>query len=464
MQPEGARHGPVISAARQRIALAVSAAGAMIVALDGTVLLVAQPSLRRDLGATVTQVQWTSTAYLLAVAALLVLSGRLGDRFGHTRLMLVGVLGFGAASAGIGLAPDVRWVIGLRVAQGVSGALLQPATLALLRLAYPPDRIGTPVAIRTSAIGVAGAAGPLIGGVLIAHLGWRAVFVFNVPFAIAIAAATLAVRIPTTTRPAGRRLDLVGAGLLAAALAVFVRTLVNVPTRGWGSASTTLGLVAVVAVAAVLVGYERRTADGLVPAAVARSRPVMASMTLLLFTSSGMFGALFVATYLLQDARGLDAFASGVRVLPLTVLMVLGAPIVGAALTRIGPRDTAVAGAVLVVLGVLGLARFGPTSVAFALLGAGFAAVMVTATGTVVGDAPPEYAGVVGGLKQTAVNIGPTLGIAVAATTMTARSAGSALVAVAGLAAVSVIPAALLPGLRPAPGPTEERAEAAPSS
>lgn len=152
-----------MSGHRQRIALLVSVGGAMLVALDGTVLSVAQPSLRRDLGASVAQVQWTSTAYLLAVAAFLVLAGRLGDRYGHARLLLVGVLGFAAASAGIALAPGVAWVIALRAAQGVFGALLQPATLALLRLAYPPERLSSPVAVRTSAIGVAAAAGPLLG-------------------------------------------------------------------------------------------------------------------------------------------------------------------------------------------------------------------------------------------------------------------------------------------------------------
>lgn len=181
---------------RQRIPLLVSVAGAMLVALDGTVLTMAQPSLRRDLGAGVAQVQWTSTAYLLAVAAFLVLAGRLGDRYGHTRLLFVGVLGFAAASAGIVFAPGVGWVIALRAAQGVFGALLQPATLALLRLAYPPDRLATAVAVRTGAIGLAAAAGPLLGGLLVARWDWRAVFVINVPVALVIAALTLAVRAP----------------------------------------------------------------------------------------------------------------------------------------------------------------------------------------------------------------------------------------------------------------------------
>ncbi|MGW2997982.1 MFS transporter, partial [Streptomyces sp. NPDC001193] len=269
--------------ARQRIALLVSVGGAMLVALDGTVLSVAQPGLRHDLGASVARVQWTSTAYLLSVAAFLVLAGRLGDRYGHTRLLLVGVLGFAASSAGIALAPGVDWVIALRTAQGVFGALLQPATLALLRLAYPPDRLATPVAVRTSAIGAAAAAGPLLGGVLVAQAGWRSVFVLNVPIALAIAALALAVRVPAPDRtgsegaasdgPGPDRPALTGAALLAAALAVLVHALAGVPAHGWTAPPTLLGLGGAAALTALLVRYERRAARPLVPAAVARSRP-----------------------------------------------------------------------------------------------------------------------------------------------------------------------------------------------
>lgn len=448
---------------RPHLALLVSAAGAMIVALDGTVLLVAQPSLQRDLGATVAQVQWTSTGYLLAVAAFLVIAGRLGDRYGHLRLLVVGVLGFGAASAAIALAPEVGWVIGLRAVQGVFGALLQPATLALLRLAYPAHRLGTPVAIRTSAIAVAAGTGPVIGGVLVEHLGWRAVFWVNLPMALVIVVLALAVRVPTPARAGSQRPDFTGAALLASALALLVHTLTDVPSRGWTAPLTLLGLASVAGLAGVLVAHQRRTVHPIVPPAVARSVPVTASMMLLLVIAGGMFGALFVATFFLQDVLRLDALATGLRVLPLTALMVLGAPAAGAALRRYGPRRTAVAGTLLVTLGIAGLSRLDTTSTwmvtgaVFAVLGAGFATVMVTATGTVVGDAPPGYAGVVGGLKQTAMNIGPTLGIAVAAgmmrtnpssvepLTTSAAAMGPASLALAGLAALGFVPAFLLP-------------------
>ncbi|WP_404868869.1 MFS transporter [Kitasatospora griseola] len=433
-----------------RLALPVSAAAAMLVALDGTVLLIAQPGMRRELGAGAAALQWTSTGYLVAVAALLVVSGRLGDRYGHRGTLLAGVLGFGAASAGIAVAPTVGWVIGLRVAQGAFGALLQPGTLALLRLCCPPERLGRAIAVRTGAIAVAAGAGPLLGGVLVAKFGWRAVFWINVPVAVLIAAMTLALRPPEVER-GRRRLDLVGAALLAAALAVLVHALAEVPDRGWSDTATLVELAAAASLSAVLVGHERRTPEPVVPRPVARSRPVIGSLVLLLTSSAGLFGTLFSTTFRLQDALRLGPLDTALRMLPLTALMVLGAPAAAQALRRYGPRTTALAGTLLLVTGVAALAGPGAggaaplaTAVAAALLGAGFAAVMVTATGSVVGDAPPGCAGAVGGLKQTAMNIGPTLGIAAASGT----GPHGALPVLAALAAAGLLPAATLPAAR----------------
>lgn len=454
----------VSSPGRRRLALLVSVAGAMLVAMDGTVLLVAQPSLGRSLGASVAQVQWTGTGYLVAVAALLVVAGRLGDRYGHLRLLVTGVLGFGAASAGIALAPSVGWVVGLRVVQGGFGALLQPATLALLRLAYPADRLGTPIAIRTSAIGVAAGTGPVLGGLLIEHLGWRSVFWINAPIAVVIAGLALVARPPRAAarpgsglRPGPARLDLPGAVLLATAPAVLVHALAEVPARGWAAPRTLLELALAAALALLLAQHERRTAHPIVPREVARSAPVVASMAVLLVTGAGLNGALFTTTFYLQDTLRLSPLATGLRVLPLTVLMILGAPTAGLALRRYGPRRCATTGTLLVVLGIAGVSRFGPDTgwpligATVALLGAGFATVMVTATGSVAGETPPGYAGVVSGLKQTAMNLGPTLGIAVAAGA--ARPSGPATaptaLALAVLAAVALLPARLLPSALP---------------
>lgn len=423
----------------QRLVLTGSITGAVIVALDGTVLTVAQPALQRDLQASFGQVQWTGTGYLIAVASLLVFAGRLGDRYGHQQVFALGILGFGATSAGIGLAPGVGWVIGLRVVQGIFGALLQPATLGMLRATYPPDRLGMPLALRTSAIGLAAAAGPVLGGALVAHWGWRSVFFLNVIPACLIGALAMAVRVPvpapapvpeareTSVRATGAegaprpaaRLDLPGACLLALTLACLVHTLIALPETGWTVATSLAGASAVVACGA-FIRHERRTASPLIPLSVVGSTTIAAALAVLLAASAALFGALFVSTYFLQDVLAMDPLECGLRVLPLAVLMVLSAPASAVLQRRYGPRRTTVVAMTLLTLGILALSQLDRTSTApaigggFLLLGAGFGTVMVTATAVIVRHVSTDHAGVAGGLQQTAMNIGPTLGVATA--------------------------------------------------
>ncbi|GGZ02370.1 MFS transporter [Streptomyces poonensis] len=419
--------------------------GAVLVALDGTVLTIAQPALRHDLHASFAQVQWTGTGYLIAVASLLVFAGRLGDRYGHQRMFALGMLGFGAASAGLWAAPGVGWVIGLRVVQGVFGALLQPATLGMLRAAFPPDRLGMPVALRTSAIGLAVAAGPLVGGVLVIHFGWRSVFLLNVVPALVLGVLALLVRapapdvpdpdvpdpdVPHPYVPAGQRtsavarLDLPGALLLATALICLVHTLVGVPERGW-TLDGMAGLLAAAAAAGAFVRHERRTADPLLPPDVFGPVAVRAALGLLVTASAAMLGTMFVGSHVLQDVLGLDPLRTSLTALPGAVAMVLGAPASAVLMRRRGARETTFLGTGLLTLGVLVLSRVdGGTATAvisggFLLLGAGFGAVMVTATAVLVRQAPVASAGVTGGLQQTALNVGPALGTAAATTVLT---------------------------------------------
>ncbi|WP_308403064.1 MFS transporter [Streptomyces sp. BV286] len=448
-------------ARRQHLTLAAGVTGAGVVALDGTVLTVAQPTLRHDLDASLAQVQWTSTGYLIAVAGLLVLAGRLGDRYGHRRVFTVGVLGFALTSAAIGLAPGIGWVVALRVVQGAFGALLQPATLGMLRAAYPPDRLGMPVALRTSAIGAAAALGPLLGGALVAHFGWRSVFFLSVVPALAACALALVGRAPANTSDV--RLDLPGAALLAVTLISLVHTLVAGPDSG-ATAATGLGVLCTVAACAAFVRHERRAAEPLVPPDVVRSATVVSALGMLLAVSAAMFGALFLGTYYLQDVRGLDPLLSSLHALPLAFMMVVGAPVSALLFRRHGPRRTAVAGMLLVALAAFLMSRLGPTSGSvaiggcFLLLGAGFVSVMVTATAVVVRAASVEAAGVSGGLQQTAMNIGPLLGVALA-TALTPGDVPATGVALVVLAAVAVLgallgaglPAASDDGRRPAP-------------
>ncbi|GAA2688064.1 MFS transporter [Nonomuraea recticatena] len=430
---------------RRHLTLTCSVTGAVIVALDGTVLTITQPALQRDLHASFAQVQWTSTGYLIAVAALLVLAGRLGDRYGHREVFAAGTLGFAVTSAAIALAPDIGSVIGLRVAQGLFGALLQPATLGMLRAAFPADRLPMAIAVRSSAIGLAAAAGPLVGGALTTHFGWRSVFLLNVAPALAIGVAALAVRVPaprstgtgtgtgTGTKAGGRtaRLGLTGACLLASALACLVHTLVELPRTGW-TVGTSLGLTAAVAAGGAFVQHQRVATHPLIPRQVLASRTLTAALAVLLAASAAMFGALFVGSYFLQEVLALDPLQSGLRVLPLAVMMVVAAPVTAVLLRRQGPRRTALAAMALVSLGMVLLAGAERSAAspamagAFLLLGAGFGTVMVTATAVVVQQASTDDAGVSGGLKQTILNIGPALGIALATTSITLIAPGLA--------------------------------------
>lgn len=468
----GAVRRTATAGAHRRVTLASSVAGAVIVALDGTVLTVAQPTLQRDLDASFARVQWTSTGYLIAVAGLLVFAGRLGDRHGHQRVFALGILGFGAASAGIGLAPSIGWVIALRVAQGVFGALLQPATLGMLRAAYPPDRLGMPIALRTSAIGVAAASGPLLGGVLVSEFGWRAVFTLNVLPALVLGVLALTVRPPAAAEADGAvdagagggaeagtgpvasaALDVPGACLLTVTLVALVHTLVEIPGSGW-TAATALGLTAVAAAGTAFLRRERRAASPLVPLELLGSATVGAALGILVASSAAMFGTLFTASYFLQGTLRLDPLETGVRALPGGVMMVLGAPVAAVLLRRLGARTTTLTGTLLLTAGVLLLARLDTASTAvsvgagFLLLGAGFATVMVTATAVVVRQASAGSAGVAGGLQQTAMNIGPVLGIAAAATLLTVKpgSPGLPLLTLAAICTAGTLLALRLPG------------------
>ncbi|MFE9621886.1 MFS transporter [Streptomyces sp. NPDC006527] len=435
--------------------LASSVAGAVVVALDGTVLTVAQPTLQRELHASFAQVQWTSTGYLVAVASLLVFAGRLGDLYGHRRLFAVGMLGFGAASAGIALAPGVGWVIGLRCVQGVFGALLQPATLGMLRPAYPPEGLRRPIAVRTAAIGVAAAAGPVVGGALTTALGWRAVFLLNVVPCLAFGALALASREGARTgrKPprAAVALDVPGALLLAVALACLVHTLVT-PLGVTGAAGAAVAVVA----GCVFVRHERRTPSPLLPPDVVGSPAVGAALALLVTASAALNGGLFACVYVLQDDLGLTPLRTALLSLPLAVLLIAAAPTSAVLSRRAGARHTVATATAVLSGGLLILAHASGPAVlgfGFALVGAGFGAVMVAATHVVVRESPARAAGVAGGLQQTAMNLGPVLGVASATVLMDVGAARSPLVALAVAAATAIPLCGALPGrTRAVPG------------
>ncbi|MFD8687735.1 DHA2 family efflux MFS transporter permease subunit [Streptomyces sp. NPDC059651] len=393
--------------------------GAMMVSLDTTIVTVAQPAMQADLHTDLTGVQWVTDAYLVAVAALLITAGRLGDRFGHRTVFLVGAAGFTAASVAIGLSSSLGWVVALRVVQGVFGALMQPATLGLLRSAFPPDRLNQPIAVRSAVIAASTAAGPVVGGLLVEHAHWGWVFFLNVPFgAVALVLGVIVLGDVREEAPGGR-LDLVGMLLVAGSLASLAWGLAVVADVGWTDVETVPYLVVGAALGGAFVVWERRSTHPLVPLRMFRSAPFTSGVVTMAVMGCVMVGAPFVLIFYLQNVLGLSPAESGVRVLSLTLLMIVGAVPAAIWIGKAGPRIPVAAGLAVIAVSMCALAGLDAhsgtvrTTLCFLLLGLGFSPVMVGGTKLVMSNSPKELSGVAGGMQQTAMQVGGSLGIAV---------------------------------------------------
>src|SRR6478735_4691333 len=244
--------------------LAAVSTGVIMVGLDASVVAIANPHIAADLHASLADLQWITNAYMLALAALLIFGGKLGDRFGRRRIFFIGVIGFALASVGIGLIGSVAGVIALRAVQGVFGALLMPSTLAIIRGAFPAEKLNTAVGIWGAASGVSIAAGPIVGGLLVEHVSWESVFYINAPIAV-VALLLGALAIEESRSNHTDRMDVPGIATLSGGLFLIVFGLIKASSWGW-LASQTIGVIIAGAVAlAVFVLIELRTAEPLLP-------------------------------------------------------------------------------------------------------------------------------------------------------------------------------------------------------
>ena len=413
------------------LTLIAVALGVMMVALDGTIIAVANPAIQAHLGASLADMQWVTNAYLLALAVSLITMGKIGDRFGHKKVFLTGVAGFALSSAAIGLsgtiASSITLVIAFRVLQGVFGAMLQPAALALLRETFPIEKLNTAIGIWGAVIGASTAAGPIVGGLLVQHISWESCFYIIVPVVIAALVMGLLIIRETPSSPAARSFDIPGVAALSGALFLLVWGLIKGSDYGWTSARTLGFLGAAVVLGALFALRESRTRQPLLPLRLFRSISLSAGTVLVILLMFALFGAMFFMTFYLENVHGLDPVAAGVRLLPLTGMLIVGAPLAGWVINRIGPRIPLVAGMLMGAAALYGLSRLGAaasandTIVWFMLLGLGLSPVMVGATDIIVGNAPVELAGVAGGLQSTAMQIGGTLGTAVLGAIMSAK-------------------------------------------
>ncbi|GII01233.1 MFS transporter [Planobispora takensis] len=399
--------------------LAVSL-GVMMVMLDGTVVAIANPVIGADLKASLADLQWVTSGYLLALAVFLITAGKLGDLFGHKRVFVVGIAGFALTSLAIGLSDSISMLIAFRVLQGLFGALLQPAALALLRAAFPAEKLNMAIGVWGATIGLSSAAGPLLGGLLVDEKtgDWQSVFFINVPVGIVALIVALLV-IKESRAESLSKVDWLGVVLLSGAMFCLVWAIIKAPEYGWGDAKTLAFLAGTLLLGAAFVWWQGRAAEPLVPLSLFSSLSVSIGTVLMVLTAFSMFGAMFFLTFYFQGVHNLSPLEAGVRMLPMSAGMIVASPLAGAAISKFGPKIPIVAGMLITSVAMFLLSRLGledgyaASAVPFVLLAFGLSPVMVGATEIIVGNAPEELSGVAGGMQQSAMQVGGSLGTAV---------------------------------------------------
>jgi EmrB/QacA subfamily drug resistance transporter len=430
------RRSPTASTQRDHPGLTVLSVsfGLMMVALDSTIVAVANPVIGVHFHASLPRLQWVTNAYLLALAVGLITGGKLGDHFGRKRVFLIGTAGFALSSLACGLSPALGVLTGFRAAQGAFGALMLPQTLAILRATFPLERLAAAVGTWALVSSIGTASGPILGGVLVDGLTWRWIFLVNVPIGVlSLTLGSVVIRESRDERD-DRRLDPGGIALLSATLFGLVWGLMQAEQHGWARAGTLGWLAGSVAVAAGFVRWEHhvgRIAAPHIPLGLLRSRHLDAGLGVIVSTLFGIYGVLFFVTLYLQRVQGYTAVQAGVRLLALTGVMGISAVIAGKAVARVGPRMPLFIGSLLISGGLAGLSALQVTSgyshlwPFLVLVGLGVGPLQTGASRAVVGGAPRENAGVAGGMYSTAMQLGGLLGLSVLGTVMVDRVASA---------------------------------------
>ncbi|GAB3586242.1 MFS transporter [Leifsonia lichenia] len=411
-------------------ALSVLALAQFLVVLDASIVNIALPALGAQLQLGTAALAWVITAYVLPFGGLLLLGGRLADRFGHRRMFLVGVAGFVAASAMAGLSVSGGMLLTARALQGASAALLAPASLALVTQLFVTgaDRVKA-LGVWGAVAGIGSAAGVLLGGVLTALLGWQAVFFVNVPVGIVVLAVlpSLVSRDPSGER---RRMDVAGAATITAGLTALVAALSFAGQLGWASPVTIGVSAAALVLLAAFVLVERRAAHPLVPFRFFRNRDAATGNIVMLLAGGATTALFFALSVYLQDVLGYDALTAGISQLPLAGALVVVAAVVPSVVAGVGVRPTLVTALAVFAAGMLWLAAAGPHASFVGgllgpsiLIGVGLGAGFVTATQLAVDGASADDSGLASGLVNTSQQIGGALGLAVLGTIAAGRTA-----------------------------------------
>jgi EmrB/QacA subfamily drug resistance transporter len=402
--------------------LVATISGEGMVMLDTTVVNIALPSIGRDLGADFGTLQWIINAYTLTLAALILLAGALGDRFGRRRIFLLGVVWFAVASLLCGLAPTAEVLVAARALQGVGGALLTPGSLAIISSAFVATDRAKAVGAWSGLSGVAAAIGPFAGGWLVT-LNWRAVFLVNLPVAVLTVAVSLRHVPESSNADSPPRLDVAGAALAAAGLAGVTYALTSLGGEHGGGIKDAALLAAGAGGVAALLAFvlvQRRSPHPLVPLEMFADRSFRRAnvVTLLVYAGLGVF--FFLLVLQLQIVAGFSPFVAGTALLPVTALMLLLSSRAGALAERIGPRLPLAMGTLLAAAGLLLALRIGRGASylvdvlpAVVVLGLGLSLTVAPLTATVLGSADPRYAGTASGVNNAIARTGSLLAVAV---------------------------------------------------
>jgi EmrB/QacA subfamily drug resistance transporter len=390
-----------------------------MIMLDNTVVNVALPSIQRSLKTTPENLEWTINAYFLSFAALILLGGKLGDRFGRKKIFLVGLAIFTLSSAACALSTSDAGLISARAVQGVGAALMNPLSLSIIVAAFPRHQVPTAIGIWAGISGLGLAIGPLLGGFLVEHVNWSAVFWINVPIGVIAAAATLRF-VHESRDPKARSFDILGTVLVTTGLFSLVWALIRTNAHSWFSAGTVGFLVAAVVLLGGFIGWEARQSEPMIPLTFFRRRSFDVAVASVGLVGFSMFGIIYFLTLYMQNVRGYSAIESGVRTLPMTVMVMMIAPLAGKLSAKIGPRPLMAGGMLIMSVGLASLTRLSIDASywtvifpSFICVGAGVSLTMPTTTGVAMGSVDPARAGIASGVVNSSRQVGGALGVAV---------------------------------------------------
>jgi EmrB/QacA subfamily drug resistance transporter len=408
-----------LSAKRKQLILLICCMSLFIVGIDVTIVNVALPSIQRGFHASVSDLQWTIDAYSLVLACLLLFSGSLADRFGRKRMFQLGLVFFSVGSLLCSVAPGLGWLVAFRALQAVGGSMLNPVALSIIFNTFTDRKArARAMGVWGSVFGLSLALGPVLGGVLVSGIGWRAIFWINVPVGITAIVLTR-LFVPESKAERARHLDPLGQVLVIVALASLTYGIIEGPRRGWHS-PLILGLFVLSAVTfVVLARVELRRNEPLIDPRFFRSVPFSGASLIATTAFASLGGFLFLNTLYLQDVRHYSALESGLLLVPMAAMLFLFARVSGHLVGTKGPRLPLVLAGPPLILGAVLLARLTPTTsllylvVTYVIFGVGCGLVNAPISTTAMSGMPLDQAGVAGAVASTSRQVGSSLGVAV---------------------------------------------------